>query len=104
MEELGLQPITGVEELEEICEEVLRSNKEEVCLIRDSFHTSFPSPPPPPLLLPLLLPLLQVIRYQSGRTKLLGYFIGEVMKRTGRRGDPSIIRRILVNMLESNKR
>lgn len=42
---------------------------------------------------------LQVVEYQSGRTKMLGYFIGEVMHRTGRRGDPSVIKQLLLNKL-----
>lgn len=42
----------------------------------------------------------QVAVYKSGRTKVLGFFIGEVMKALGGKVDAGIIKRILLDKLE----
>lgn len=42
----------------------------------------------------------EVARYQEGNKKLLGYFMGQVMKKTGGRSDPRAVRSLLEETLE----
>ncbi|MCH7759945.1 Asp-tRNA(Asn)/Glu-tRNA(Gln) amidotransferase subunit GatB [candidate division TA06 bacterium] len=42
------------------------------------------------------------VRYQSGEVKLMGYFIGQVMKRTDGKANPRMVNEILRKMLEGN--
>lgn len=56
----------------------------------------------------VLMPLLwfhalytQVALYQSGETKLLGFLVGQVMRKIARNGDPKEVKIILID--EINK-
>jgi aspartyl-tRNA(Asn)/glutamyl-tRNA(Gln) amidotransferase subunit B len=40
-----------------------------------------------------------VVAYQGGRTKLLGFFVGQVMKKTAGRADPQAVNQLLLNKL-----
>src|SRR5512136_412063 len=42
----------------------------------------------------------QVEQYRSGREKLFGYFVGQVMKATGGKANPQLINRLLKKMLK----
>ncbi|MGG6292935.1 Asp-tRNA(Asn)/Glu-tRNA(Gln) amidotransferase subunit GatB [Leptolyngbya sp. AN02str] len=39
-------------------------------------------------------------KYRGGKTKLLGFFVGQVMKRTGGRADPKLTNQLLAKMLQ----
>jgi aspartyl-tRNA(Asn)/glutamyl-tRNA(Gln) amidotransferase subunit B len=41
----------------------------------------------------------EVAQYQSGKTKLLGFFVGQVMKATGGKASPPLVNQILKNKL-----
>ena len=41
----------------------------------------------------------QLARYRSGKTTLLGYFVGQVMKATGGRANPGLVNRLLSERL-----
>jgi aspartyl-tRNA(Asn)/glutamyl-tRNA(Gln) amidotransferase subunit B len=39
--------------------------------------------------------------YRSGKTQTFGWFVGEVMKKTGRRADPAKVREVLTKALNA---
>jgi len=41
----------------------------------------------------------QVAKYKAGETKLLNFFVGQVMKRTGGKADPASLREVLARLL-----
>jgi aspartyl-tRNA(Asn)/glutamyl-tRNA(Gln) amidotransferase subunit B len=41
----------------------------------------------------------QAAQYRAGKTKLLGFFVGEVMKRTRGRANPEVVHRVLARVL-----
>ena len=41
----------------------------------------------------------QVAKYKAGETKLLNFFVGQVMKRTGGKADPARLREVLSRLL-----
>jgi aspartyl-tRNA(Asn)/glutamyl-tRNA(Gln) amidotransferase subunit B len=43
----------------------------------------------------------QVALYRSGKTQTFGWFVGQVMKRTGGRADPAAVREALTRALEA---
>ena len=43
----------------------------------------------------------QVALYRSGKTQTFGWFVGEVMKKTGRRADPAKVREVLTKALNA---
>ena len=43
----------------------------------------------------------QVAAYRGGKTKMLGFFIGQVMKATGGKANPQAVREILLGKLEA---
>ena len=45
----------------------------------------------------------QVDKYLAGNTNLIGWFIGQVMKSTGGRANPQVVRTVLVDVLESKR-
>ena len=45
----------------------------------------------------------ELSRYRGGKKGLLGYFIGEVMKKTGGKSDPQIVRSLLLESLEEKE-
>ena len=71
VERLGLEQISGEGELETMVEEVLAENPKEV------------------------------ERYRGGKTQLLGYFVGQVMKRSGGKANPKLTNEILREKLKS---
>ena len=42
----------------------------------------------------------QIEQYKNGRTNLLGFFVGQVMKQTGGKANPKITNEILLNKLK----
>ena len=42
----------------------------------------------------------EVQRYKNGEKKLLGFFIGQAMKATKGKGNPKIVKKILVKLLQ----
>ena len=42
----------------------------------------------------------EVAAYRSGKTKLQGFFVGQLMKRTGGRADPQLANRLLLERLK----
>ena len=42
----------------------------------------------------------KVIEYRKGKTKLLGYFVGEAMKASQGRANPKMLNKILLNKLK----
>jgi aspartyl-tRNA(Asn)/glutamyl-tRNA(Gln) amidotransferase subunit B len=43
----------------------------------------------------------QVEKYLAGNTNLIGWFIGQIMKSTGGRANPQVVRKVLIDVLES---
>ena len=43
----------------------------------------------------------QVAEYQSGKDKLIGYFVGQVMQKTGGKANPGQVNQILKSKLNS---
>jgi aspartyl-tRNA(Asn)/glutamyl-tRNA(Gln) amidotransferase subunit B len=43
----------------------------------------------------------QVEQYQSGKTKVFGFFVGQVMKKTKGNANPQVVNEILKKALES---
>ena len=39
--------------------------------------------------------------YRAGRTKLLGFFVGQVMKATGGKANPKVVNELLRSKLEA---
>jgi aspartyl-tRNA(Asn)/glutamyl-tRNA(Gln) amidotransferase subunit B len=44
----------------------------------------------------------QLAQYRAGKTALLGYFVGQVMKATGGRANPALVNRLLKERLDRN--
>lgn len=44
----------------------------------------------------------ELSRYRKGNKNLLGYFMGQVMKKTGGKSDPQVVRSLLVEFLEGS--
>ena len=42
----------------------------------------------------------EVSRYREGKKSLFGFFMGEVMKKTGGKSDPQVIRKLLTKALD----
>jgi aspartyl-tRNA(Asn)/glutamyl-tRNA(Gln) amidotransferase subunit B len=72
VEEKGLVQVSDSIEIEKIINDMLDSNKE------------------------------RVVEYKNGRTKLLGYFVGQVMKMSKGKINPKILNKILSKKLSSN--
>ena len=70
IEEKGLKQITDEKELGRIVEELLASNPQ------------------------------QVKQYREGKTKVIGFFVGQMMKQTQGKGDPAAINRLLKEKLD----
>ena len=70
IEEKGLKQITDEKELGRIVEELLASNQQ------------------------------QVKQYREGKTKVIGFFVGQMMKQTQGKGDPAVINRLLKEKLD----
>ncbi|GIX22236.1 MAG: hypothetical protein KatS3mg121_1019 [Gammaproteobacteria bacterium] len=43
----------------------------------------------------------QVAQYRAGKTKVLGFFVGQVMKATGGKADPALVNRLLRERLDA---
>ncbi len=71
VEERGLKQESSEEELRKVCEEVLRENPQEV------------------------------EKYRSGKKGLLGFFVGQVMKKTQGKANPQKVNKIFTELLES---
>lgn len=72
VERKGLVQISDTSEIERIIEEVINSSPKEL------------------------------EQYRSGKTKLLGFFVGQVMKKTSGRADPKVTNEILARKLNSS--
>jgi len=70
IEEKGLKQITDEKELGRIVEELLALNPQ------------------------------QVKQYREGKTKVIGFFVGQMMKQTQGKGDPAVINRLLKEKLD----
>ena len=70
IEEKNLKQITDEKELGRIVEELLASNPQ------------------------------QVKQYREGKTKVIGFFVGQMMKQTQGKGDPAVINRLLKEALD----
>ena len=70
IEEKGLKQITDEKELGRIVEELLASNQQ------------------------------QVKQYREGKTKVIGFFVGQMMIQTQGKGDPNVINRLLKEKLD----
>ena len=71
IEEKGLKQISDAGKLGQIAEELLAANQE------------------------------QVEQYRAGKTKLIGFFVGQMMKQTRGKGNPAVINRLLKEKLEA---
>ena len=69
VEQKGLKQMTDTSEIEKIIQSVLDDNKE------------------------------MVSQYKSGKTKLLGFFVGQVMKKTKGKANPKLLNDILIKMI-----
>ena len=69
VEQKGLKQMTNTSEIEKIIQSVLDDNKE------------------------------MVSQYKSGKTKLLGFFVGQVMKKTKGRANPNLLNDLLIKMI-----
>ena len=69
VEQKGLKQMTDISEIEKIIQSVLDDNKE------------------------------MVSQYKSGKTKLLGFFVGQVMKRTKGKANPKLLNDLLIKMI-----
>jgi aspartyl-tRNA(Asn)/glutamyl-tRNA(Gln) amidotransferase subunit B len=45
----------------------------------------------------------EVARYQTGETKLMGFFVGQVMKRSQGKADPKGVQQVLRGRLEASQ-
>jgi len=70
VEEQGLKPMADTAQIERICEKAIADNPG------------------------------QVEQYQAGKTKVMGFFVGLVMKATGGKADPRAVNEILKNKLK----
>lgn len=73
VEERGLIQITDRSEIESIVDNVLSDNEKELG------------------------------EYRSGKTQLLGFFVGQVMKRTGGKANPELVNEVLKERLKQNQ-
>ena len=69
IEEKGLKQVSDSEELGRIVEELLAANPE------------------------------QVEQYRAGKTKVIGFFVGQMMKQTQGKGNPAVINSLLKEKL-----
>lgn len=72
IESRGMAPMTDTGELEELVEKIIAENPDEVA------------------------------RFKSGHKKLMGFFVGSVMKRTGGKADPKLATKLFHEKLEVN--
>jgi len=70
VEEKGLVQVTDKGQIEKMVEEVLKENEENICV------------------------------YLSGKEKLFGFFVGEVMKKTKGKANPRLVNEILKEKLK----
>ena len=42
----------------------------------------------------------QVKQYHEGKTKVIGFFVGQIMKKTQGKGNPTVINRLLKEKLD----
>jgi aspartyl-tRNA(Asn)/glutamyl-tRNA(Gln) amidotransferase subunit B len=70
--EQGLKPLADTAEIEKICDRIIAANP------------------------------AQVEQFKAGKTKVLGFFVGQVMKETGGKADPKLLNRILQQKLEQS--
>jgi aspartyl-tRNA(Asn)/glutamyl-tRNA(Gln) amidotransferase subunit B len=70
VEERGLKQESSEELLRKLCEEVIKENPSEV------------------------------EKYRSGKKGVLGFFVGQVMKKTGGKANPKLVNQILTELLE----
>ena len=70
VKELGLEQIQSTDEIERIIKEVLEKNP------------------------------VQVAEYKSGKEKMFGFFVGQIMQKTAGKGNPKIIQEILKKLLQ----
>jgi aspartyl-tRNA(Asn)/glutamyl-tRNA(Gln) amidotransferase subunit B len=70
VEEKGLKQESSEELLRKLCEEVIKENPNEV------------------------------EKYRSGKKGVLGFFVGQVMKKTGGKANPKLVNQILTELLE----
>ncbi|MFO8058626.1 MAG: Asp-tRNA(Asn)/Glu-tRNA(Gln) amidotransferase subunit GatB [bacterium] len=70
IEEQGLKPMADEGEVGNICDKVIEENPK------------------------------QVKQYQEGKQKVLGFFVGQVMKATGGKADPQVVNRMLKQKLD----
>jgi len=70
VEEKGLIQVSDTKELEEIVDRILAANSK------------------------------NVEEYKSGKTKLLGFFVGQVMKETKRKANPELVNKIIIEKLK----
>ena len=69
MREQGLESVSDARELEALAREVTAANPK------------------------------QLAQYRAGETKLLNFFVGQIMKSTGGKADPGVVRKILTTLL-----
>ena len=69
VEQKGLKQMTDTSEIEKIIESVLDDNRE------------------------------MVSQYKSGKTKLLGFFVGQVMKKTKGKANPKLLNDLLIKKI-----
>jgi aspartyl-tRNA(Asn)/glutamyl-tRNA(Gln) amidotransferase subunit B len=70
IEEKGLKQVSDAGELGRIADELLAANQE------------------------------QVEQYRAGRTKVIGFFVGQMMKQTRGKGNPAVINSLLKEKLD----
>ena len=70
VEEKGLLQVTDIKEIEVIIDEILEANKD------------------------------KVVDFKSGKTKLLGFFVGQAMKLSGGKANPSLLNELLLKKLQ----
>ncbi len=71
VEREGLAQVSDVNSIHKVCSEVLMENPE------------------------------QVENYRKGKTSLIGWFVGQTMRKSGGKADPQLVRKILESLLSS---
>ena len=71
VEEKGLKPMSDTSELDKLCDEVIENNPK------------------------------QVEQYKGGKTKIIGFFVGQIMKSTGGKADPAALNQMLKQKLDN---